>query len=80
MSDQNAQIQETLKLANKLKKQLPILVKMQNDAINKLPENQRSELAKHQSKMNEMIRVAKTGDLNAINEILKQHNADTDTK
>ncbi len=67
---------ETMNLVSQLGDNLDKLVKQMNDALNKLPEEDRSKIAIHQSNMNHIINLAQRGDYSELQKMMNK-NADS---
>ena len=68
---------DTFKMINDLTKGFEKLVKQANDSLNNLPEEQRQNVAKHQSELNNVIKELKKGNIEGLKKIIKNANSDS---
>lgn len=68
---------ETLNMINQMTKGLESLVRDANEALNKLPEDERKKVAKHQGELNEVIRELKKGNIEGLKKIIKNANSNS---
>jgi hypothetical protein len=74
--DNNAK--NALETAEELKKNLDKLLKMQRQTINSLPEAERAKLQFVNSEINQIMKAAKEGDFNKLQEISQKYASSTD--
>ena len=74
----NNNAKNALETAEELKKNLDKLLKIQRQSINSLPEAERSKLQFVNSEINQIMKAAKEGDFNKLQEISKKYASSTD--
>jgi hypothetical protein len=74
----NNNAKNALETAEELKKNLDKLLKMQRQTINSLPEAERAKLQFVNSEINQIMKAAKEGDFNKLQEISKKYASSTD--
>lgn len=74
----NNNAKNALETAEELKKNLDKLLKIQRQSINSLPEEERAKLQFVNSEINQIIKAAKEGDFNKLQEISKKYASSTD--
>lgn len=72
-------MENTKELVDQIKKNMDQLLKANDQFLRDLPEDQRSKVLPIQLDIQNVIRAAKKGDINKINEISKRY-ADTNSK
>jgi hypothetical protein len=74
----NNQAKNALETAEELKKNLDKLLKIQRQTINSLPEAERAKLQFVNSEINQIMKAAKEGDFNKLQEISQKYASSTD--
>lgn len=74
----NSNAKNALETAEELKKNLDKLLKIQRQSINSLPEEERAKLQFVNSEINQIMKAAKEGDFNKLQEISKKYASSTD--
>jgi hypothetical protein len=74
----NNNAKNALETAEELKKNLDKLLKIQRQSINSLPETERAKLQFVNSEINQIMKAAKEGDFNKLQEISKKYASSTD--
>ena len=74
----NNQAKNALETAEALKKNLDKLLKIQHQTINSLPEAERVKLQFVNSEINQIMKAAKEGDFNKLQEISQKYASSTD--
>lgn len=74
----NNNAKNALETAEELKKNLDKLLKIQRQSINSLPEEERAKLQFVNSEINQIMKAAKEGDFNKLQEISKKYASSTD--
>jgi ElaB/YqjD/DUF883 family membrane-anchored ribosome-binding protein len=74
----NSNAKKALETAEELKKNLDKLLKMQRQTINSLPEAERAKLQFVNSEINQIMKAAKEGDFNKLQEISQKYASSTD--
>jgi dsDNA-specific endonuclease/ATPase MutS2 len=74
----NSNAKNALETAEELKKNLDKLLKIQRQSINSLPEAERAKLQFVNSEINQIMKAAKEGDFNKLQEISKKYASSTD--
>ncbi len=74
----NNNAKNALETAEELKKNLDKLLKIQRQSINSLPEAERAKLQFVNSEINQIMKAAKEGDFNKLQEISKKYASSTD--
>jgi hypothetical protein len=74
----NNNAKNALETAEELKKNLDKLLKMQRQTINSLPEAERAKLQFVNSEINQIMKAAKEGDFNKLQEISQKYASSTD--
>lgn len=69
----NNNAKNALETAEELKKNLDKLLKIQRQSINSLPEAERAKLQFVNSEINQIMKAAKEGDYNKLQEISKKY-------
>jgi len=72
-------IEETKKQVNEMQKQIENLIKLQDEALAKLPPEQYQKVQKYHADVHQMLRAMKKGDMDGIQNLLKKY-ADTNIK
>lgn len=73
----NNYAKNALETAEELKKNLDKLLKIQRQSINSLPEAERAQLQFVNSEINQIMKAAKEGDFNKLQEISKKYASST---
>ena len=73
----NSNAKNALETAEELKKNLDKLLKIQRQSINSLPEEERAKLQFVNSEINQIMKAAKEGDFNKLQEISKKYASST---
>ena len=74
----NSNAKNALETAEELKKNLDKLLKIQRQTINSLPEAERAKLQFVNSEINQIMKAAKEGDFNKLQEISQKYASSTD--
>lgn len=74
----NSNAKKALETAEELKKNLDKLLKIQRQTINSLPEAERAKLQFVNSEINQIMKAAKEGDFNKLQEISQKYASSTD--
>jgi len=74
----NNDAKNALETAEELKKNLDKLLKIQRQTINSLPEAERAKLQFVNSEINQIMKAAKEGDFNKLQEISQKYASSTD--
>jgi hypothetical protein len=74
----NNNAKNALETAEELKKNLDKLLKIQRQTINSLPEAERAKLQFVNSEINQIMKAAKEGDFNKLQEISQKYASSTD--
>jgi len=74
----NSNAKNALETAEALKKNLDKLLKIQRETINSLPEAERAKLQFVNSEINQIMKAAKEGDFNKLQEISQKYASSTD--
>ena len=74
----NSNAKNALETAEELKNNLDKLLKIQRQSINSLPEAERAKLQFVNSEINQIMKAAKEGDFNKLQEISKKYASSTD--
>lgn len=74
----NSNAKNALETAEELKKNLDKLLKIQRQSINSLPEAERAKLQFVNSEINQIMKAAKEGDFNKLQEISQKYASSTD--
>jgi hypothetical protein len=74
----NSNAKNALETAEALKKNLDKLLKIQRQTINSLPEAERAKLQFVNSEINQIMKAAKEGDFNKLQEISQKYASSTD--